>query len=227
MRWMPLCLLLTFAAPAAAQRSTQVVPNLTSDDLSGILENQEDAIGRCASRTDASAYVASVHTRVSPGPAPSTLFHAAISVSVISRPRDSRFEGCVRRVVLDALRNESYAVPRSVRASHTYQIAERPTPPIDRPSPPFAESEVQRVLASYRGMLQQCLELAGVPEQVTLRVAVRPDGRLVLTSADVPSGSSSNALGCLSSRVSRLRVEGRPSRTVTVVHRLGVQSRAF
>ncbi len=223
-----LTLSLLAAAPAAAQyRPSDVVPEIDSSVLSSLLLGQQGTIERCASRTDAGAYVAVVRARVSPGPAPSTLFNAQIAVDVVSRPRDHGFEGCVRRAIRDALRHTPYAVGRTTRAHHTFQIAERPPPPIERPAQPYDEREVQRVLSAYRGSFQQCLEMAGVPEQVTLRVAVRPDGRLVLTSADVPSGAARGSLGCLSSRVSSLRVNGRPARTVTVVHRLGVQARAY
>jgi len=222
---------LVIAAPAAAQpreyRPAQALPELDGGSLSSIVLGQERSIEGCASRTDAAAYVATVSARVSPGAAPSTLYGARIAIDVVSRPRDHEFERCVRRTIADALRHSTYAVGRSVSARHTFQIAERRAPPIERPAPPFDEREVQRVLASQRHTLQQCLELAGVPEQLTLRVAVRPDGSLVLTSADVPTGSASRALGCLSTRVSRLRVSGRPARTVAVVHTLGVQSRAW
>ncbi|HJL16256.1 MAG TPA: hypothetical protein RMH99_11405, partial [Sandaracinaceae bacterium LLY-WYZ-13_1] len=86
---------------------------------------------------------------------------------------------------------------------------------------PFARVEVQRVLAAHRHALLRCLERGGVADPITLRVAVRPDGRLVLTSADLPPGVSRHALGCLQRRVSRLSVRGRPERRVTVVHRIG------
>ncbi len=227
-RTLILALSLVSSLPAAAQeRPVSALPELTDDDLSSLLLDEESSIERCATRTDAGAYVASVSARIVPGAAPSTLYHAGIAVSVTSRPRDPEFEGCVRRVVRDALRHASYAVPRAVRAQHTFQITERPTPPPPQPTPPFSESEVQRVLSSQRGTFQRCIELAGVPEQITLRVSVRPDGRLVLTSADLPPGASSHALGCLASQVSYLRVSGRPGRSVTVVHRLGVQSRGY
>lgn len=223
-----LFLSMLIAAPAAAQsRPSEVVPELDSGTLSSLLLGQESTVERCASRTDAGAYVAVVRARVSPGAAPSTLYNARIAVEVVSRPRAYAFEVCVRRAVRDALRHTPYAVGRLARAHHTFQIAERPQPPIDHPPPAYDEREVQRVLASYRAPLQRCLEMAGVPEQVTLRVAVRPDGRLVLTSADVPTGAAQSALGCLSSRVSNLRINGRPARTVTVVHRLNVQSHAY
>jgi hypothetical protein len=215
--------------PAAAQeyRPAHALPELDRGSLSSIVLGQERSIEGCASRTDASTYVATVHARVSPGAAPSTLYGARIAIVVVSRPRDHEFEGCVRRSIADALRHSTYAVGRSVSARHTFQIAERRDPPIDRPPPPFDQREVQRVLASHHHGLQQCLELAGVPEQLTLRVAVRPDGSLVLTSADVPTGSASRALSCLANQVSRLRVSGRPARTVAVVHTLGVQSRPW
>ncbi len=221
-------LLFLLVAPASAQyRPAQVLPELTSGTLTSLLDGAEADIERCASRTDAGAYVATVRAHVSPGAAPSTLYGARIGVDVVSRPRDSAFEACVRRAVRDALRHAPYAVPRSVRAQRTFQIAERPTPPIARPAPPFEEREVHQALASRAWTLQQCLEIAGVPEQVTLRVAVRPDGRLVLTSADVPPGAARGAIGCLAARVSSVRVSGRPARTVDVVHRLAVRDHAW
>lgn len=219
---------LVIASPASAQdRPARALPELDRGALSSLVLGQQGAIERCASRTDASAYVATVRARVSPGALPATLYGARIAVRVVSRPRDHAFEGCVRRTLRDALRHATYAVGRAVSARHTFQIAERPAPPIDRPPPPFDEREVQRALALRRAALQSCLEVAGIPESITLRVAVRPDGRLVLTSADVPPGAARGALGCLASRVSRLRVAGRPARTMTVVHRLGVRSRAW
>ncbi len=219
---------LLVAAPAAAQyRPADVVPELDSYSLSSLLLGQEGAIERCASSTDASSYVALVRARVSPGSAPSTLYNARIVVDVVSRPRDHEFEGCARRAIRDALRHTPYAVGRTARAQHTFRIAERAPPPIEPPPVAYDEREVQRVLSAYRGSFQRCIEMAGVPEQITLRVAVRPDGRLVLTSADLPTGAARSALGCLSSSVARLQVRGRPARTVTVVHRLSVQSRAY
>jgi hypothetical protein len=215
------------AAPAAAQRHVDVVPELEEGTLSSLLLGQQGAIERCAARTRTSGYVATVRARVTPGPPPSTLYGARIGVAVTSRPRDGAFEGCVTRALRDTLRQAPYAVTRAVSAQHTFQIAERPLPPVERPPPPFDASEVRRTLASYQAPLQQCLGVAGVPEQVTLRVAVRPDGQLVLTSADLPPGVAASALGCLSSRVSSLRIQGRPSRTTTVVHTLGVRSHAY
>ncbi|HEY8429587.1 MAG TPA: hypothetical protein VIL20_14485 [Sandaracinaceae bacterium] len=226
MRSTLLLALLCLTAPAAAQRPSQLVPELDSGLLSSLLLGRQAAVERCASRTDTRAYVAAVHARVSPGRAPSTLYDARIAVEVISRPRDHAFEACVRGAVRDALRHAPYAVSAASHARHTFRIAERQAP-IERPAPAYSEHEVRRVLGAYSSSLQQCLEIAGVPEQVTLRVAVRPDGRLVLTSADLPPGASSRALGCLASRVSAMRVEGRPARTVTVVHTLGVRSRAY
>lgn len=216
------------ASPAIAQeRPARVVPELDSGLLSALLDGAEGQIDRCASRTDAGAYVATVRARVSPGPAPSTLYGARIAVTVVSRPRDSAFESCVRGAVRDALRHAPYAVPRSVRAEETFRIAERPTPPIDRPPPPFDQGEVHRALSGSAWSLRQCIELAGVPEEITLRVSVRPDGRLVLTSADLPPGAARSALSCLSSRVGSLRVSGHPARTVSVVHRLPLASHAW
>ena len=171
--------------------------------------------------------MAVVRARVAPGSAPATLYRARIGVDVVSRPRDGAFEGCVRRAVRDALRHAPYAVSRTVRAARTFQVGEQPTPPIDRPAPPYDERDVHRMLTIQASALAQCLELAGVPEAVTLRVAVRPDGRLALTSADLPPGAARDALGCLSSRIGRMRVRGRPERTVTIVHRLPVQARAW
>lgn len=223
-----LLLLASSTAPVHAQdRPAELVPELTNGMLSALLENAQNDIERCASRTDAGAYVATVRAHVSPGPAPATLYGARIGVSVVSRPRDSAFESCVQRAVRDALRHEPYAVPRSVRAQHTFQIAERPTPPIDRPPPPFDEREVHQALSARSWALQQCLELAGVPEEVTLRVMVRPDGRLELTSADVPPGAGARALSCLHSRIESVHVSGRPTRAVTVVHRVAVRARAY
>jgi|SRR5690606_38550148 len=222
-----LALALAIASPLEAQnRPARVLPELDPGALSSLVLAREHTIERCASRTDASAYVATVRARVSPGPAPSTLYGARIAIDVVSRPRDPAFEACVRRAIEDSLRRATYAVGRTVTARHTFQIAER-SDPIDRPPPPFDEREAQRVLAAQRGALQQCLSLAGIPERVTLRVAVRPDGRLVLTSADLPPGAASRALGCLASRVSRLRVAGRPARTVAIVHTLPVANRPW
>lgn len=215
--------ILVLAAPAAAQRDVSEVPELESYALSDLITGEQHQIEQCASRTDASAYVATVTARVSAGSAPATLFNAHVSVSVVSRPRDPEFEGCVRRALVDVIRNAEYAVGRSVRARHTFQIAERPERPIDRRPPPYSESEVRQVLSMHSGALQQCIRIAGIPESVTLRVSVRPDGQLVLTSADVPPGASRDALGCLSSRVSSMRVSGRPSRTVSLVYQLGLR----
>jgi hypothetical protein len=220
--------MLTLAAPAAAQhRPVRPVPDLTDGALASLLLSQRSGIERCAARSDASSYVANVQARVSPGSAPATLYHARIAVSVTSRPRDPRFEGCVRRMVRDALREAPYAVGRSVRASQTFQIAERHPPPLERPPAPYDPSEVQRLLTAHGASLQQCLGIAGIPERLTLRVSVRPDGRLVLTSADLPPGVSQRALGCLSSRISGLRVNGRPARAVNVTHRLAIRARGW
>ena len=92
-----------------------------------------------------------------------------------------------------------------------------------RMAPPFSEAEVQRVLRSSERAFTQCLEMAGVPEVLTLRVAVEADGRLVLTNANLPTGSSRHAIPCLNRSVSRLRVSGRPARRRTVTHRVALR----
>lgn len=209
------------------RRHVDHVSELSSSSLSGLLSSQRHQVERCASSRDTDAFVAEVRARVSPGPAPSTMYNAQVSLTVRSRPRDARFERCVSSAIRDALRHSSYAVARSVSARQTLRIADRPEPPPPQPTRPFSESEVQQVLRASRGGFQRCLEMAGVPEQVTLRVAVEADGRLVLTSADLPPGSSPHALGCLARRTSSLRVSGHPARRVTIVHDLGVRSRAF
>jgi hypothetical protein len=225
--WIAMMLAVPCAA-SAQHRPVSEVPEIDEYALSSLIVGQQRAIERCASRTDASSYVATVEARITAGAAPSTLFNARIAISVSSRPQDGEFEECVRSELRDTLRHARYAVGRrAVRARHTFQIAERPASPIETPAPPYSESEVRGVLRASSGSLQQCLEMAGVPERVTLRVSVRPDGRLVLMSADVPPGSSQGALGCLSSRVSSLRVSGRPGRTVTIVHELSVRNAAW
>jgi hypothetical protein len=221
-----IALALVLSAPAAAQRPVHEVDELDDYTLSSLITDQ-GRVEQCANRTDTSAYVATVSARVSAGPTPSTLYNARVQVSVVSRPRDTSFERCVRSALVDALRHEEYAVGSAARARHTFQIAERPERPVDERPPPYSEGEVRQVLSASGHSLQSCLEMGGVPERVALRVSVRPDGRLVLMSADVPPGASSGALGCLASRVSSMRVSGRPARTVSLVYELGVRRRAF
>lgn len=214
-------LLLMLAAPASAQRYVGEVPEIDSYELSALISSEQHRIESCASRTDASAYVATVRAQVSAGAAPSTMYNAHISISVASRPRDPELESCVRRELADALRHASFAVGRAVRARHTFQISERPERPIDERPPAYSESEVRAVLSASSRSLSQCVDVGG--ETVTLRVSVRPDGRLVLMSADVPSSAHRGALGCLAQRVASLRVSGRPSRTVDLTHQLSVR----
>ena len=152
------------------------------------------------------------------------MYNSRIQVQVRSRPRDGELEACVRRQLTDTLRHQAYAVgPRAMRARHTFQIAERREPPPPRPAPAFSEGAVQSLLRAHRGRLTSCVELAGVPEQVTLRVVVEADGRLTLTNANLPGGASQNALPCLARVVSRLRVASRPARRVQVVHQLALR----
>src|SRR5436190_17721443 len=140
MRTAALMLVLLAAGPAAAQRTVDEVPEIDDYELSALISAEQGEIESCASRTDASAYVATVRARVSAGAAPATMYNASISVTVASRPRDPEFEGCVRRVLVDALRHASFAVGPSARARHTFQISERPAPPIDQRPPPYSES---------------------------------------------------------------------------------------
>lgn len=214
------------AAAAAQERPARVLPELDGPVLSSLVANHAQEIERCASVTETDTYVATVRARVSPGAPPSTLFGARIEVEVSSRPPNRAFERCVARSLREALRRATYAVQRTVTADHTFRIAERPEPSIDRP-PPYDPREAHRLLAANEIVLQRCLGVAGVPERATLRVSVRPDGRLVLTSADVPAGAAPSALGCLASQIASLRVNGRPARSTTIVYALSVQSRAF
>lgn len=209
---------------ALAQR-VHAVPELDAPTLASFLLGRWGEVERCAARTETSSYVMTVAARIDPGPPPSTLHGARIALDVRGRPRDGALEACVRRSLLDALRRAPYAVPRAVQARQTSRITERPLPPLERPPPPYAASEVTRLLEAAETGLQSCLGLAGLPESSMLRVAVRPDGRLTLTSADLPPGASPGALACLASRVAALRVQSRPSRTQRVVHRLRVRDR--
>ena len=228
MRLLAITLVLLAPEVAGAQpRTIDPVSGLSDGTLGSLVSAQQSTVERCARRGDTGAYVADVQASVRPGARPSTLYNARISVSVRSRPRDGDFESCVRRGIVDGLRHQPYAVDDSVRARQTFRIAERPDPPAERPAVPYSANEVSRVLDSSSRGFQQCLEMAGVPETVTLRVAVEPSGRLVLTNANVPAGASRHALGCLTRAVSRLEVQGRPSRRVNVTHSVGVRNRAW
>ena len=217
------------ASPASAQyRPTGSVPDLSEGTLASLLRAQRAAVASCAAGEDTDAFVAEVRARVAPGRAPSTMFNARIAVTVRTRPRDHELERCVRARVRDSLRNRAYAVPRrSIRARHTFRIAERPPPREEPPAPPFSEAQVHRTLGGQRHALQRCVEIAGVPEAVTLRVAVEADGRLTLVNATLPPGTPPRSLGCLARTVSRLRVPSRPGRRIAVQHRVAVRSRAF
>jgi hypothetical protein len=216
------------AAGASAQvRPADRVPELGPGTLSSLLAAQERAIEGCAGRTDTGAYLAEVRATVRAGAPPATLFNSSISVTVRTRPRDGELEGCVRREVRDALQHAPYAVgPRAVSARHTFSIRDRPEPPEEHPAPPFSEAEVRQALDASAATFQRCLEVAGVPDQATLRIAVEADGRLVLTSADIPGGASQNALPCLARQVSRLRVSSRPPRRRMIVHTVALRTSA-
>lgn len=227
-----LALALTLPSLPAALGSAQVRPvnpvsELSHSALASLVRGQQRAVEECARRADTGAYVADVRTTVRPGARPSTLYNAAISVSVRSRPRDGAFEGCVRRAVRDALRHAPYAVGRAARARQTFRVSERPEPVPARPAPRYSEAEARRVLRASNHALTRCLEVAGVPDAATLRVAVEPSGRLVLTNATLPPGASRHSLGCLTRHISRLRVAGRPARRVNLVHTVGVRERAY
>ncbi|MEQ8893327.1 MAG: hypothetical protein RID93_37100 [Sandaracinaceae bacterium] len=223
----PLAALLAVLAPehASAQRHADRVPDLHEGVLSQLVLGQQRAVSRCARETDSSAHLAEVRVRVSPGAAPATLYSSPIRVVVRSRGRDGALEACVRRAVHAALRRAPYAVPRTVRARHTFQIEGRPEPPLPRHATPYSEAEIQRALTARGRALQRCLGVAGLPEEATLRVAVEPSGRLVLTSATLPSGADRDALSCLNRVITRIRGRGAPARRETVVHRLGVRKR--
>lgn len=228
MRRLAIALVLLAPCTASAQhRPVAPVAELSSGSLSHLVLRQRASVERCASRNDTGAYVADVRTSVRPGPRPSTLYNARIAVSVRSRPRDGGFESCVRRAIRDGLRQHAFAVGRTVRSRQTFRVTERPDP---RPEPrpvAFSQTEVRRVLRAVSGGLSRCLEMAGVPETVTLRIAVEPSGRLVLTNASIPPGASRHALGCLTRTVSRLQVRGRPARRLNVTHTVGVRNRAW
>ena len=228
MRLYAVALALSLPCAASAQyRPADPVQELSSGALSRLVLAQRHAVEGCASRTDTSAYVADVRATVRPGSRPSTLYNARIAVSVRSRPRDGELESCVRRSIRDSLRHSAYAVGRTVRARQTFRVRERPDPAPPPRAVPFSQNEVSRVLRGSSGSFQQCLEVAGVPERLTLRVAVEPSGRLVLTNASIPPGSSRHALGCLTRAVSRLSVRGRPARRVNVTHQVGVRNRGW
>ncbi|MCC6873881.1 MAG: hypothetical protein IT378_06160 [Sandaracinaceae bacterium] len=225
---MTLLLLSALAPPASAQRPAGRVPLLTESTLSSLVWRQRGAVGRCASEHEVEAYLLTLSVRVTGRGQLSTLYDAALDVSARSRPRDPDFEGCVTASTREALRAAPYDVgPRTVRARHTFQVGEGPEPALPADARPYSEHEAQSTLRSAQHALQQCLQMAGVPEQVTLRISVRPDGRMVLQSADVPPGASGRALSCLASHVGSLRVEGRPARSATLVHRLPVAQRAW
>lgn len=219
---------LVLAAPVAGHaqdyRPAHPVDELSSGDLDALLGRAQGDVAGCATRTDTSAYLAEVRATVSPGAAPSTLWNARVSVSVRSRPRDHAFESCAVRAIRESLREEAYAVGRTVRARRTFQVQERPDPPEPPPAVAFSEGEARSVLSAASGRLARCVDVAGVPEAVTLYVTVEQTGRMVLVNATLPPGTSPHALGCLSSTVSSLSTRGRPARRVQLTHRVGLRS---
>lgn len=229
MRRLLLCaLVLAGPAHAAAQyRSANPVSELSDGTLQHLVSQQQGSISSCASRTDTGAFLADVRATVSPGPRPSTMFNARIAVSVRSRHRDGEFEACVTRAVRDALRHQGYAVERTVRARRTFQVRERPEAPEPPPAVAYSEAEVRRVLSAANGRLAQCLQVAGVADQVSLQITVERTGRMVLTNASIPPGASRDALGCLSRTVGSLSTRGRPGRRVQLSHTVGVRTRAW
>lgn len=228
MRWLVALALVCAPSLTSAQvRSVDPVRELSSGDLHRLVSRQRGAVSGCASRVDSGAYIADVRALVRPGARPSTLYNARIQVSVRSRPRDGELEACVRAAVQDALRHEAYAVGRPVRAHQTFQVAERREPPEPRPAPPWSMDEARRVLQSASSRLARCLDVAGVPEQVTLHVAVDRTGRFVLQNADIPPGAGRGALACLTRAVGSLRTRGRPGRRVRLTHRVAVRGRAY
>lgn len=207
-------------APKDARR----LPELSDAVLSRLLLDHQRVLERCARDGRTRAYLVELQARVQPGTPPSTMYNARIHVRTRSRPRDGAFEACVQRIVPDALRHTSYAVgPRGARARHTFHLAEPPEPTPRRPPPPFSVSEVHRAIDARTPALMRCLERGGVLDPITLRIDVRSDGQLILTRADLPPDSSPHAPGCMARQVSALRVEGRPARRLSVVHRLGAR----
>ena len=215
------------SAAAAQYRPASPVAELSSGSLHRLVSQQRGAVSSCASRTDSGAFLVDVRATVAPGPRPSTMFNARIHVSVRSRHRDGELEACVRRAVADSLRHQAYAVPRTVRTRRTFRVAERPGPPEPPPAVAFSQREVRAVLSRANGRLARCLDVAGLPEQVTLHVSVDRTGRMILTNANLPPGVSGGALGCLSRTVSSLRTRGRPGRRVQLTHVVGMRSRAW
>lgn len=222
-------LLTTLAAsPAAAQRWATPVAELNDGVLAGHLRGQRPAIARCAAAEDTGAFLVEVRATVRRGPRPSSMHNARIALSVRSRPRDGAFEACVRRSLRDSLRQLAYAVERPARAHATLRLSERPDPHVERPPPPpYREAEVRRALRARDARFARCLEMAGVPERVVLRVAVEADGRLQLTSAEIPPGASRHAQHCLARAVERIRVRGRPARRAELTHTVAVRRRAY
>lgn len=215
---------MTAGSVSAQYRPTDHVPDLSPSALSQLVSAQQSAVSSCAAGEETGSFLAEVRARVAPGPAPSTLFNARIAVTVRSRPRDHELERCVRRRIEDDLRHQRYAVTgRAMTARHTFHIGERPEPPEERPAPPFSEAEVRHVLRASQRSLERCLEVAGLPEGIELRLAVEADGRLTLMNANLPPGVPPRALGCLAETVSRLRIQARPRRRVPITYTLGVR----
>lgn len=225
MRAFALCVLVSAsAAPAAAQyRPATPVSELSEGTLSHLVSRERGTVASCASRTDTGAFVADVWVTVAPGPRPSTMFNARISVSVRSRHRDGELEACVSHAIRDSLHRETYAVGRTVRAQQTFQVRERPDPPEPPPAVDFSEGEARRVLGAASGRLARCVDVAGVPEAVTLYVTVERTGQMTLVNASLPPGTSPHALGCLSRTVGSLSTRGRPARRVQLTHRFGLR----
>lgn len=219
-----LALLTLSAAPASAQRGVAPVTPLTHGALSQALHQQRAAVSRCASAEDSGAYLVELRASVRPGPRPSSMFNARIAVQVRSRPRDGGFEACVRRGVQNALQDQPYAVERSVSGQVTFRLDERPDRYRPRPpAPEYSEAEASQALRRRDPRFAQCIDLAGVPERITMRVAVEADGRLTLLRADVPPGSSTRALECLRRTVEGLRVRGAPARRRELTHTVAVR----
>ena len=225
MRAFALCALVS-ALPVTAfaqYRPATPVSELSEGALAHLVSRERGAVASCATRTDTGAYLADVRVTVAPGARPSTMFNARISVSVRSRHRDGELEACVSRAIRDSLRHQAYAVGRTVRAHQTFQVRERPDPPEPPPAVAFSEAEAQRVLSMASGRLARCVDVAGVPEAVTLYVTVERTGRMTLVNANLPPGTSPQAIGCLSRTVSSLSTRGRPTRRVQLTHRFGLR----
>lgn len=215
------------ASPAAAQRWASPVTEMTPGLLSSQLNQQRPRVARCASSEDSRAYLVELRANVQRGARPSSMHNARIAVNVVSRPRDGAFEACVRRQVRDALRHTAYSVSRRVRANVTFRLNERPTPRPRPPAPSYSQAEVRRVLRYADSRFQRCLGVAGLPERVSLRLAVDADGRFTLMNASVPPGADRGAVQCLSRVANGLRVRGAPPRRVELSHTVAVRGRAY